>query len=146
MKIHRLLLLGGALSTPAMAQDSFTIAWSTISGGSGASAGPAEFTLAGSSVGQLSAGKSPGEPGEFDVSGGYWTFEFEPPPPLDLNLRMQLDGGTVTLTWDDSGPPAVLESSTDLQLWEAVDPQPAAPPFIEPEGARRYYRLTRAVK
>jgi hypothetical protein len=146
MKIHRLLFLGAALSTPAVAQDSFTIAWATVSGGSGASAAPGEFTLAGSSVGQISAGKPSGEPGEFNISGGYWTFEFEPPPPLNLNLRMQLDGGTVTLTWDDNGPPVVLESSADLQLWEPVDPQPAAPPFIEPEGARRFYRLTPAVR
>jgi len=140
MKIHRLLLLGAALVTPATAQDSFTIAWSTISGGSGASPSPGEFTLAGSSVGQLAAGRPSGEPGEFDVSGGYWIFTFE--PPIDLHLAMNLDGGTVTLTWDASARPVILESSPDLELWQAVDPQPDGPSFTEPEGERRFYRLT----
>jgi hypothetical protein len=138
MKIYLLVLLGTA---PAMAQDSFTIAWSTIAGGGGASTEPAEFALRGSTVGQLTAGEPAGEPGEFSVSGGYWTFDFN--PPVDLHLAMQLNGGTVTLTWDAAGPPVVLESSGDLELWAPVDPQPAGPLFIEPEGERRYYRLSR---
>jgi hypothetical protein len=133
-------LLG--ICSAMLAQDSFTLAWSSVSSGGGASTGPAEFTLAGSSVGQFSAGASSGGKGEFTITAGYWTFEFEPPPP-DLNLTMQLDGGTVTLTWDAGGPPAVLESSMDLDLWTPVDPQPATPFFQEPEGARQFYRLTR---
>jgi hypothetical protein len=55
---------------------------------------------------------------------------------------MQINGGTVTLTWDDStGATVRLESSTDLQLWAPVEPQPPHPPFIEPAGQRRYFRL-----
>ena len=123
------------------AQDSFTIAWFSISGGGGASTEPGEFPLAGSSVGQFSTGEPTGEPGEFSLTGGYWTFDFDALP--DLHLAMLLEGGTVTLTWDAGGPPVVLESSADLDLWAPVDPQPAGPPFIEPEGARRYYRLSR---
>ncbi len=124
----------------APAQDSFTLAWSSVSsGGGGASAGPAEFTLAGSSVGQFSAGESSEGKGEFSVTAGYWTFSFEPAP--DLNLTMQLDGGTVTLTWEPAGPPVVLESSADMELWAPVDPQPETPFFREAEGARRFYRL-----
>jgi hypothetical protein len=130
-------LLGACPYAPA--QDSFTLAWSSVSGGGGGSSGPAEFTLAGSSVGQLSAGESSGGKGEFTVTSGYWTFDFEPPP--DRNLTMQLDGSTVTLTWDAGGPPVVLESSEDLELWTPVDPQPTTPFFQEPEGARRYFRL-----
>ena len=127
-------------STLARSQESFTLAWSSVSGGGGASAEAAEFTLGGSSVGQMAAGDASGEPGEFDITGGYWTFEFEPPVP-DLNLAMQLEGGTVTLTWDAGGPPVVLESSEDMELWMPVDPQPPTPFFQEPEGARKFYRL-----
>ena len=123
------------------AQESFTIAWSAISGGGGASTAPAEFTLAGTSVGQLTAGDPSGEPGEFNLTSGYWTFPFE--PPVDLHLAMQLNGGTVTLTWDANGPPVVLESSADLELWAPVDPQPVTPFFQEPEGARSFFRLSR---
>ena len=123
------------------AQESFTIPWSAISGGGGASTAPAEFTLAGTSVGQLTAGDPSGAPGEFNLTSGYWTFPFE--PPMDLHLAMQLDAGAVTLTWDANGPPVVLESSADLELWAPVNPQPNGPSFVETEGARRYYRLTR---
>ncbi len=130
-------LLG--FSGSALAQESFTIAWSSLDGGGGPSAGPAEFTLGGSSVGQMTAGDASGEPGEFDITGGYWTFEYE--PPMDLNLTMQLDGGTVTLTWDTTPAPVVLESSGDMELWAPVDPQPATPFYQEPEGARKFYRL-----
>lgn len=125
----------------APAQDSYTIAWSSVSGGGGASSGPSEFTLTGSSVGQLTAGDPSGEPGEFNVTAGYWTFLFE--PPMDLHLVMQLDGGIVTLTWDAGGPPVVLQSSADLELWAPVDPQPVTPFFQEAEGARSFFRLTR---
>ena len=122
------------------AQESFTLAWSSVSGGGGgASPAAAEFTLGGSSVGQMSAGDASGEPGEFSITTGYWTFPFE--PPMDLNLTMQLDGSTVTLTWDAGGPPVVLESSEDMELWAPVDPQPATPFFQEPESARKFYRL-----
>ena len=128
------------MADAAHAQESFTIAWSSLDGGGGQSAGAGEFTLAGSSVGQMTAGDpDSGPPGEFDITGGYWTFQLE--PPLDLNLTMQLDAGTVTLTWDATAPPVVLESSTDLELWTPVDPQPATPFFQEPEGARMFYRL-----
>jgi hypothetical protein len=123
----------------AAAQESFTIAWSSLDGGGGPSAGEAEFTLGGSSVGQMSVGDPSGEPGEFDLTGGFWTFPFE--PSLDLNLTMQLDGGTVTLTWDAGGASVVLESSEDMELWGPVDPQPATPFFQETEGTRRFYRL-----
>ncbi len=130
------------LSGSGFAQESFTLAWSAVSGGGGgASPATAEFTLGGSSVGQMTEGDASGEPGEFDLTGGYWTFPFE--PPMDLNLTMQLDGGTVTLTWDATPAPVVLESSGDMELWAPVDPQPAAPFFQEPEGARSFYRLTR---
>jgi len=129
------------LCGPGFAQESFTLAWSSVSGGGGgASPAAAEFTLGGASVGQMTAGDASGEPGEFDITGGYWTFEFEPPMP-DLNLTMQLDGGTVTLTWDAGGPTVVLESSEDMELWAPVAPQPAAPFFQEPEGGRKFYRL-----
>jgi hypothetical protein len=100
-----LLFIPAALAaacSSGFAQESFTLGWSSLSGGGGALHAKGEFTLAGSSVGQFSAGEATGEAGEFTVSGGYWTFEFEPP---DLHLAMQLDGGTVTLTWD-AGVPA----------------------------------------
>ena len=122
------------------AQESFALAWSSVTGGGGgASPAAAEFTLGGASVGQMTAGDASGEPGEFDLTGGYWTFEFE--PPMDLNLTMQLTGGTVTLTWDAGGPTVVLESSEDMELWAPVAPQPATPFFQEPEGGRKFYRL-----
>ena len=122
------------------AQESFTIAWSSLDSGGGPSSGAAEFTLAGSSLGQMSAGDpDSGPPGEFDITGGYWTFDLEPPP--DLNLTMHLDGGIVTLTWETPVSHVVLESSDDLQLWTPVNPQPVTPVFQEPEGTRRFYRL-----
>src|SRR6188508_1554001 len=113
------LLLVSALRLAA--QESFTIAWSSIDGGGGPSVGAAEFTLGGSSLGQMAVGNPDSGPsGEFDITGGYWTFELEPPP--DLNLTMLLDGGTVTLTWDAGANPVVLESSADLKLWAPVTP------------------------
>ena len=138
--LHAAIL--AALLTVGRAQDSFTIEWSSIDGGGGPVTGDGEFTLTGSSLGQATAGDpDDGPPGEFAISGGYWTFDLEPPP--ELNLAMQLDGDTVTLTWADGGFTVVLESSADLDLWEPVDPQPAGPPFQEPSGQRRFYRLTR---
>jgi|GEM_PF-4774072 len=124
-------------------QESFSIEWSAIDGGGGLTGGAGEFSITGSSIGQFAAGDPDGgPPGEFDITGGYWTFELE--PPVDRNLTMQLDGGTVTLTWDAGASPVVLESSADLELWGPVDPQPAGPPFAEPSGQRRFYRLVPA--
>ena len=130
-------------ASAAAGQDTFRIEWSTIDSGGSPPPGTGEFTVAGS-IGHFDTGSATGEPpGEFDITGGYWTFDLE--TPLDLGLKMQLDGGTVTLTWDGSTDiPVVLESSVDLQLWEPVSPQPSAPLFLEPAGTRRYYRLTRA--
>ena len=136
--IALLILLSVLTSRDLPAQESFTIAWSSLDGGGGPSAGPAEFTLGGSSVGQAAAGGGTGEPGEFSVAGGYWTFPYEPLP----DLVMQLDSGTVTLTWSPAAVPVVLESSEDMELWAPVDPQPATPFFQEPEFGRRYYRLS----
>lgn len=136
-----LCLISIGLVPAAAAQDFFTVPWSAISSGGVASAEPAEFTLRGSALGQFSAGGSSDEPGEFDVTGGYWTFPFQPTLP-DLHLAMQLLGPTVTLTWDEDGPPVVLESSADLELWVPVDPQPVAPFFQETAGGRKFYRLS----
>lgn len=130
-----------SLALAAAAQDSFTVAWSAISSGGGSSPEPAEFMLQGSALGQFSAGDASAEPGEFDVTGGYWTFPMQPSLP-DLHLAMQINGDTITLTWDEEGPPVVLESSADLALWEPVEPQPAAPFFQESTGLRRFYRLS----
>jgi hypothetical protein len=143
MKTLLLLFFGSALAMRAMAQDAFTLEWSAITSGGGTSTEPGEFTLAGSSVGQITAGAASTEPGEFDVTGGHWTFEFEPPLP-DMHLAMQLDGGTVTLTWDAEGPSVSLESSADLELWEPVVPQPATPFFQETGATRKFYRLVPA--
>jgi hypothetical protein len=124
----------------ARAQDAFSLAWATIDGGGGRSTTPAEFTLAGSSVGQFESGNTTGgPPGEFSVASGFWSFEYAPPPLPELS--MSLTGGTVTLTWQEPALPVVLESSADLELWAPVDPQPAAPFFQEPEAVRKYYRL-----
>lgn len=127
-----------ALLATASAQDSFTIAWSSLDGGGGPSSGAAEFTLGGASVGQMAAGDASGVPGEFHITGGYWTFPYE---PLDLHLTIQVLNGTVTLTWDAAPVPVVLQSSEDLNLWAPVDPQPATPFFQEAEGTRSFYRL-----
>jgi hypothetical protein len=139
MKIRFLILL---LSTvPGMAQDEFSIGWSLISGGGTTTAGAAgEFTIE-ASIGQFAAIDAAVDPGsEFSLSGGYWTFALN--EPLELGLAMQINGGTVSLTWDDSTGVAVkLESSTDLQLWTPVNQQPLHPPFLEPTGQRRFYRL-----
>lgn len=143
MKTLLSLLLGTTLTAGALAQESFTLEWSAITSGGGASTEPGEFTLAGSSVGQITAGDASTEPGEFGMNNGHWTFEFEPQLP-DLHLAMQLDGGTVTLTWDAGGPPVSLESSADLNLWAPVDPQPEAPFFQESSATRKFYRLVPA--
>jgi hypothetical protein len=124
------------------ADDTFTIPWSTLSGGGivNSTPAPGEFTLTGATIGQLASdSESGGPPGEFDLTEGYWTFAFEPSP--DLHLTMQLSGGTVTLTWDQPAAPVILESSADLELWAPLNPQPATPFFQEPEGARKFYRL-----
>ena len=139
MKMHCLILLLGAARS--MAQDEFSIDWSLISGGATTTAGAAgEFTLE-ASIGQFAAIDAAVDPGsEFSLSGGYWTFSLN--EPLDLGLAMQRNGGTVTLTWDDStGIPVILEGSTDLQLWVPVNPQPRHPPLLEAVGQRRFYRL-----
>jgi hypothetical protein len=139
MKTCNLLFI---VSTAALAaQDDFTLDWSSISaGGLIETAGPGEFTIEGT-IGQLAADEpASGPTGEFSISGGYWAFTLN--EPVDLGMTVHLGGGVVTLTWDDStGIPVVLESSGDLQLWEPVNPQPPHPPFIEPAGQRRYYRL-----
>jgi hypothetical protein len=134
------LLLLTLLAACAAAQDTFSLAWSTIDGGGGRSTTPGGFTLAGSSVGQFEAGASGGAPaGEFSVASGFWSFPWEPPPLPELS--MSLTGGTVTLTWPLPVLPVILESSGNLQLWTPVDPQPATPFFQEPESARKFYRL-----
>jgi hypothetical protein len=125
-----------------MAQDEFRIDWSLISGGVATSAGAAgEFSID-ASIGQFAAIDAAVDPGsEFSLSGGYWSFTLN--EPLDLGLAMQISGGTVSLSWDDStGVRVQLESSADLQLWQPVSPQPQHPPFLDVTGARRqFYRL-----
>jgi hypothetical protein len=123
-------------------EEILTLEWSSLSGGGqAAAAGAGEFTVEGT-IGQISAESFGGEtPGEFGVSGGYWSFTLN--EPLDLGLALQLNGNSATLTWDDStGIPVQLESSLDLQLWQPAYPQPLQPPFLDATGARRqFYRL-----
>lgn len=131
------------LLSPAFlcAQDTYTLEWSSISGGAGAdSPGTGEYTVQ-STLGQITAGNpSSGASGEYSVSNGYWTFTLN--EPLSLDLVMQLSSTSVTLTWNDTtGIPIRLENSADLQLWNAVNSQPAHPPFIEPAVVRRFYRI-----
>jgi hypothetical protein len=136
------LLLFLLTASGLTAQDIYTLDWSLITGGGqSADAGAGEFTVE-STLGQVSAGTpAGGTSGEFGVSSGYWSFTLN--EPLDLGLAMQITGSGVTLTWDDSSGIAVqLESSPDLQLWQAVYPQPQFPPFLDVTGARRhFYRL-----
>jgi hypothetical protein len=138
MKTCLLLMLGAA---PAIAQDSFTIDWIAIGGSSHTAAG-GEFSLTGF-IGQPVPGESGGgSAGEFSLTGGFWTLE---ETPMELGFAMRREGGTVTLTWDNTrGIPVVLESSANLNLWAPVVPQPAGPPFTESAASRRYYRLRRS--
>jgi len=119
------------------AQDSYTLDWSALTGGgSTAGSGTGEYTVA-ASLGQFAAATTAGT-GEYRVSGGYWTFTLN--EPLDLGITMQLSGGAVSLTWDDStGVPVQIESSADLQLWIPLNTQP--PPFLDSSAQRRFYRL-----
>src|SRR5262249_21306406 len=116
------VLLGPAV---LCAQDTYTLDWSSISGGAQTdNPGAGEFTIQ-STLGQITAvAPAGGTPGEYSVSSGYWTFTLDEPLDLDLGLTMQLNGAAVTLTWDDStGIPVRLESSADLQIWVPVNPQ-----------------------
>lgn len=132
--------LFACLLTAAPAQDSFSLRWASLDGGGGPSpaAVAAGFSLGGSSVGQWDARTPADEASAFSLTGGFWSFFPDLP-----TLRLSLEGGMVTLSWDDFGTPAVLETSSDLVLWEAVEPQPVTPAFEEPGGNRKFYRLVR---
>ena len=128
-------------ATILCAQDIYTLDWSNIGSGANPDVSSAgEYTVQ-STLGQFGAADAAGGDGEFSVSGGYWSFTLN--EPLDLGLAMQIDGGTVTLSWNDSAEiPVRLESSPDLQLWQPVSPEPPHPPILDVSGVkRRFYRL-----
>jgi hypothetical protein len=74
MKIYPITLLSVFLAARLAAQDSYSIAWSTIDGGGSvsASASQGKVALAGSTVGQPDAGSFTEPPGAFGFHGGFW--------------------------------------------------------------------------
>ena len=138
MKLTSAIVLTFAAS--AAGQESFSIDRSTISGGGGLNlpaGGSPEFSVS-TSIGPFDPAPAAGPPSEFSVAGGYWNFD---PAIIDANLRIDLAGGTVHLAWDAVAIPVILESSADLSLWEAVQPQPSTPSYSGPSSRIMFYRL-----
>ena len=130
MKILLLLL------TTVASHAQYSLGWSTADAGGGDSSG-GTFRLEGT-IAQVDAAP-PAASGTYSIEPGYWTFPDTAPPLPDLSLR--LDNGLSILMWSAPVVPVVLEYTTDLDLWQPVDPPPVENFYIEPESARRFYRL-----
>ena len=110
------------LSLAGAAQAQFSIKWSTIDGGGGASAG-GPFSVSGT-IGQPDAGRLSGGP--FKIEGGFWggiTVLQTPGAPV-LKIKL-IAGGLAVLSWPvDVTGFTLEETSTFAQpnSWSATPP------------------------
>ena len=138
MKTQPILILL-ILATAGHARAQFTLDWSTADAGGGECSGGA-YSLRGT-IAQTDAA-APASGGTLSLDGGYWTFPDASPPLPELVIR--LDSGFVILNWQETDTAVVLESSTDLQLWLPVDPQPVTNVWAAPQSERGFFRLSPA--
>ncbi|HEY5912660.1 MAG TPA: hypothetical protein VJA21_18825 [Verrucomicrobiae bacterium] len=128
------------------AQAQYSIAWSTIDGGGGTSAGGV-YTIAGT-IGQPDAGAMSG--GNFTVLGGFWSVVATVPTPgapsLTLTANSQLSA--ITISWPLPAEGWVLQEKTDLAAANWVNnvqlPQDVGgrrQVLISPLVGNRFYRL-----
>ena len=118
--MNRLALLLAALALPVCGQ--YSISWSTLDAGGGASSGGA-YTLSGT-VGQPDAGLQSG--GSYSLVGGFWgafgDASVEPIP----TLRIATVGGMIQLAWKSPSTGFQLQESPSLlePAWSDVATAP----------------------
>ncbi|MES2438957.1 MAG: glycoside hydrolase family 27 protein [Verrucomicrobiota bacterium] len=81
-----------------------------------------------------------------DEWGGIAGFQVDPKtdPLREIHLQIQVQGAAATLTWPTGLGTTILEESTDLSIWRAVDPQPVTNSATIPvAGTRHFFRLSR---
>ena len=81
-----------------------------------------------------------------DEWGGIAGFQLVPraDPLRGTTIAIQAAGANATLSWPAGLGGVILETSDDLQVWTAVDPQPATNSAVVPlTGTKRFYRLSR---
>ena len=118
------LFLPGLLA----AQD-FTLDWFAVAAGGGESSG-GDFELS-ATVGQPDAGDMDG--GDFALSGGFWSIVTVVETPVDISLTLSLAGGSVIISWPESGSAGValeetvvLMNSSGNTAWTTVNVTPQA--------------------
>jgi hypothetical protein len=128
MKTRRITTLAALLLTSgaAFAQSGgpYSLTWSTLDGGGGASAGGG-LTLNGT-IGQPDAG-APMSGGGFTLTGGFWSGVATVSPAPRLSIRLGT-GHTVILSWPNPSAGYVLQQTSNMNAlgggWTDVGPQP----------------------
>jgi hypothetical protein len=149
MKTPSLAIL--LLATPWLyiTAQTYSIDWSSISGGGGESTGGV-YAVTGAITQVDTSRKMTG--GDFTLHGGFWSFIAVVQTPGAPRLTIQVTSANdVLLAWPDSGENWRLQKTTDLQSpssWIDV-PGPYSSDstsffFSEPaDGASMFYRLAR---
>lgn len=140
------LLMAPLLAASALAQSGvgFTLDWSTIDGGGGASTGGG-FTLAGT-IGQPDAGVMTGD--GFEVTSGFWSLFSTHLPPQPPSLSIRRTGANAVLAWPVAVNGYTLEYTTQLgsgfwttETTSVVNTATEHTVTVPANAGRRFYRL-----
>jgi len=134
------LLIFGAVVCSGKAQ-SYSIAWSTIDGGGGASTN-GQFSLTGT-VGQPDSGPIMTN-GQFSIAGGFWVLpqaiQVEGAPTLAIT---RAGPGFATISWTPNTSSFVLQEVRNLSAanWTNSPSGSTNPITLPTDGAARFFRL-----
>lgn len=140
------LLTAPLLASAAFAQSGggFTLDWSTLDGGGGASTGGG-FTLAGT-IGQPDAGVMTGD--GFAVTGGFWSLFSTHLPTQPPSLSIRRTGANAVLAWPAAVNGYTLEYTTQLgsgfwttETTPVVNTATEHTVTVPANSGRRFYRL-----
>jgi len=135
------VLLSTALSTTRV--QSYSIDWSTLDGGGGASTGGV-YSVSGT-LGQPDAGSSMTN-GQYSVTGGFWAWPTLVQMPGTPRLQWtNAAPGFAALWWTPPTPGYVLQSTTNLSPanWANAPSGTNNPAPVPTVGAARFYRLVK---
>jgi hypothetical protein len=134
--------LGFLLEASTSAQ-SYSVDWSTIDGGGGASTGGV-YSVTGT-IGQPDAGP-PMTNGQYSVTGGFWAFAAVVQTPGAPWLSIVASGpGQATVAWSPATPGWALQETLSLSAANWTNsPSGATNPAVVPAALpRKFYRLHR---
>jgi hypothetical protein len=119
----KLPLITALITFAGIAGAAYTLDWTTMDAGGGASKGGA-YTVTGT-IGQTDPGVLTG--GRYALSGGFWAMPelLQTPggPPLRIEKAVQAD--TYLLAWPAPSPGWVIQTSEDLENWYPLTATPS---------------------